>query len=267
MPDRYITLKEHRKNDRGAYRIRKWSYTFLFFVVLGWAFYETGFNPILFKDLGNSIKFVIEMFPPDYSVFRVALYEVLITLYIAIIGTFLSVVISIPVSYLAASNTAPNQMLYHISRTTLSFLRGIPEIVFALIFVPTLSLGPFAGVMALTIHNIGVKGKIFSELIEASEIGPKEAIQSTGAGQTLIYFFGILPQILPNVISNIFYRFEVNVRASIILGLVGAGGIGQQLIIHFKMFQYDKVLVDIFVIMVLVVSIDYFGGYLRRKII
>ncbi|KPU27292.1 Pn transporter membrane channel protein [Caloranaerobacter sp. TR13] len=242
--------------------------TVIIMLVLIWSAVGTEFNPLLFRDLGNTIDFVKKSFlKPDWSILPIVIKESITTIQIAIMGTFLAIIIALPLSFLAAFNTTPNLFLFNVTRSFLSFLRSVPEIVFALIFVPTVSLGPFAGVLALTIHNIGVLGKMISEIIEAADIGPQEAVKSTGADNYAVIIYGILPQIIPVILSNAFYRLEVSVRSSLVLGLVGAGGIGQLLSIHFRIFQYNKVAVDVIVIMIMVVIIDYLGGYIRQRVI
>jgi phosphonate transport system permease protein len=128
-------------------------------------------------------------------------------------------------------------------------------------------LGPFTAILAIFLHNIGVLGKLISELIEAADPDPQEALRSVGANRAMVALYGILPQIIPNVLSQYFYRLEVAVRTSLILGFIGAGGIGQQLFIHFKIFQYEKVAVDVMMIMILVVMIDYVSAVIRSKTI
>ncbi len=237
-------------------------------LLLVWSAKGTKFNPLLFKDFGNTLDFVRKSFlKPDWSVLPVAINQSIITIQIAIMGTVLALVVAVPISFFAAKNTSPHWSVYGTLRALLSFLRSVPEIVFALVFVPTVSLGPLAGVLALAIHNIGVMGKLFSEIIESADIGPQEAVTATGAKRSIVILYGILPQVIPHILSNAFYRLEVSVRASLVLGLVGAGGVGQLLSIHFKMFQYNKVAVDCLVIMAMVIVIDYIGGIIRRRVI
>jgi len=220
-----------------------------------------------FGSAANMIAFIGERWlPPDWSVLPSALRMTAVTLEIAFLGTFLAVVAALPLSFLAAKNMAP-PFIYNITRALLSFLRSVPEIVFGLIFVVVVGLGPFPAVLAIILHNIGVLGKLVSELVEASERGPQEALRSVGATRPMIALYGILPQLVPHILSNYFYRLEVAVRTSLILGLIGAGGIGQQLFLHFKLFQYEKVAVDVLAIMALVVAIDYCSAWIRSRVI
>ncbi|WP_051569325.1 phosphonate ABC transporter, permease protein PhnE [Alkaliphilus transvaalensis] len=253
------------KINENQKRVYLWIALLLLFI---WSANGTNFNPLLFRDFGNTINFVKKSFlNPDWSVLPTAINQSVITIQIAIMGTALALILAVPLSFLSAKNTSPHWSISGLLRGFLSFLRSVPEIVFALIFVPTVSLGPLAGVLALTIHNIGVMGKLFSEIIESAEVGPQEAVTATGAKRNIVILYGILPQVIPHILSNAFYRLEVSVRASLVLGLVGAGGVGQLLSIHFRMFQYDKVVVDCLVIMAMVMIIDYIGGRIRRRVI
>ncbi|MCW3491268.1 phosphonate ABC transporter, permease protein PhnE [Dethiobacter alkaliphilus] len=236
-------------------------------IIAVWSAVGTGFNLLLFLDFRNSLDFLARSWPPDWSVLRPAVSAIAETLQIAYLGTLLALILALPLSFLAAWNTAPNGIIYNGVRSVLSFIRAVPEIVFALIFVPTVSLGAMAGVLAITLHNLGVLGKLIAELVEAAERGPQEAVAASGAPGILVATHGILPQILPNVLSHAFYRMEVSVRSVLVLGFVGAGGIGQQLFIHFRMFQYEKVFVDVLAIMALVVLIDYLGAFVRSRVI
>lgn len=220
-----------------------------------------------FAQVSNMFTFITEKWlPPAWEVLPTAFRETLITLEMAFLGTIAASVIALPLSFLAAQNVA-SPLVYNTVRTVLSFLRSVPEIVFGLIFVTAVGLGPFPAILAISLHNIGVLGKLISELVEAAEPGPQEALRSVGATRSMVSLYGILPQIIPNVLSQYFYRLEVAVRASLILGFIGAGGIGQLLFIHFKVFQYEKVAVDVLMIMLLVVIIDYASAVIRAKTI
>jgi phosphonate transport system permease protein len=217
--------------------------------------------------MSNMFTFIYEKWlPPAWEVFPSAIRETLITLEMAFLGTIIAIIGAIPLSFLAARNVSP-PIIYNTVRTLLSFLRSVPEIVFGLIFVTAVGLGPFPAVLALILHNMGVLGKLISELVEAVDPGPQEALRSVGANRSMVSIYGILPQIVPVVLSQYFYRLEVAVRTSLILGFIGAGGIGQQLFIHFKMFQYEKVTVDVLMIMILVILIDYVSAVIRSRTI
>ncbi|MCK8816107.1 phosphonate ABC transporter, permease protein PhnE [Natroniella sulfidigena] len=233
-----------------------------------WSLRGVGFDLRRLLKIGNTIEFIAtRWFPPDWSILNKVLGEAIITLQIAIVGTSFSLLVALPLSFLAAKNTTPWEGIYSLVRGFLSFLRSVPEIVFALVLIPALGLGPFAGALALIFHNIGVLGKLISEKIEAADKGSQEAILSVGASNLSVITFGILPQIMPDILSETFYRFEVNIRASLILGLIGAGGIGQLLFIHFRIFAYQKVLVDTLIILIMVIGIDYISSLIRTKVI
>lgn len=227
----------------------------------------TEFDLTKFKDFRNMIDFLSHWFPMDFSNLPRILQDSLLTLAMAFLGSLFGLIIALPISFLAAWNTAPSKFLYHASRLILSFIRSIPEIVFGLILLTTLGLGPFPAVLAMMFHNIGVLGKLIAELIEASDPGPQEAMKAVGEKSWLANLFSILPQIWPNVLSNYFYRFEVAIRTSLILGFIGGGGIGQRLFNDFKTFHYSSVSLDVLMIMILVIAVDLFGSSVRKRVI
>lgn len=236
--------------------------------ILIWSGYGVEFTFSAFFDFGKTIDFFQKQWwPPDFSNAKYALEASVITLQIAIMGTFLGLVFALPLSFLAAWNTAPSTWIYNMTRGVLNFFRSVPEIVFGLLFVPTFGLGPFPAVLAIALHNIGVLGKLISELIEASEEGQQEAVRSVGAKRMIVIIYGILPQIIPNVISHYFYRLEVGIRASLILGFIGGGGIGSMLFIDFKIANYQMVATEVLFIMLLVMLVDYIGAFIRKRVI
>ncbi|MDC3426136.1 phosphonate ABC transporter, permease protein PhnE [Aquibacillus sp. 3ASR75-11] len=227
----------------------------------------TEFDLTKFKDFRNMIDFLSQWFPMDYSKLPAMLQDTLETLAMAFLGSILGLLIALPFSFAAARNTAPSKLLFHSTRIGLSLVRSIPEIVFGLILLTTLGLGPFPAVLAIMFHNVGVLGKLVSELIEAADRGPQEAMKAVGAKNWIAYLFSVLPQIWPNVLSHYFYRFEVAIRTSLILGFIGGGGIGQRLFNDFKTFQYSSVSLDVFIIMLMVIAVDFFGSYVRNRVI
>ena len=182
--------------------------------------------------LGSLGNFVVLMFPPDYgdtaSLMRYvrALGE---TVAIALLGTMLAAIIAFPLSLIAARNTTVSQILRFFSRRSFDTLRGVDTLVWALIWVNVVGLGPFAGVLAIAISDIGSFGKLFSEAIEASDRRPVEGVVASGGSRLHAIRFGILPQVAPVLISQCLYYFESNTRSATIIGIVGAGGIGLQL--------------------------------------
>lgn len=247
----------------------KYIFIGLFLVVAVWYSMElTQFQLEKFKNIPNMYYFIRDQFfPLNWTILNRLIDASFVTLAMAFLGTFIALIVAIPFSFMAARNTSRHPILCWFNRTILSGLRSIPEIVFGLVFVVSLGLGPFPAVLAIMLHNIGVLGKLISELIESAETGPQEAMKSVGATRWIAVLFSILPQIWPNVLSHFFYRFEVAIRTSLILGFIGAGGIGQLLFNHFQTFQYKSVAMDIFVIIVLVVLVDFIGGKIRERTI
>ncbi|WP_088105259.1 phosphonate ABC transporter, permease protein PhnE [Halalkalibacter urbisdiaboli] len=243
---------------------------FIYFVLILFAFWwsmdVTGFQWRKLGQFSNMVDMATRFFPIEWSLFPRMAQESLVTLAIAFLGTSFALIVALPLSFLAARTTSGRAM-YTFIRSFLSALRSIPEIVFGLIFVTAFGLGPFAAVLAIILHNIGVLGKLISELIESADTGPQEAMKAVGATKWVGYLFSILPQIWPNVLSNYFYRFEVAIRTSLILGFIGGGGIGQQLFNHFQSFYYQAVALDIVCIMVLVILVDVIGGRIRAGVI
>jgi phosphonate transport system permease protein len=227
----------------------------------------TEFDFSKFQDFENMVDFIKKWFPMNTESLPFLFWESLLTVAIAFLGSLFGLFFALPLSFMAARNTSPHGVIYSATRFYLSFLRSVPEFVFGLILLTTLGLGPFPAVIAIVLHNVGVLSKLISELIEAADKGPVEAMSAVGATRWIGNLFAILPQIWPNVLSQYFYRFEVAIRTSLILGLIGGGGIGQQLFIHFKTFQYQLVSVDVLLIMLMVITVDFLGGKIREKVI
>ena len=189
------------------------------------------------------------------------------TFNMALLATLIGSSLALLLSFLAAKNTAPNSFICFTTRRVLEFFRGVPEIIFAILFVWALGIGPIAGIIAMTLHTTGSLGKLFSEVHENSDIRPREALKASGGNWLSEMKFGLLPQVLPNLISYILLRFEINIRASTILGFVGAGGIGQELYLVINFNYYEEVSAIILLIIFTVISIDLLSGYLRKNII
>ena len=210
---------------------------------------------------------VSRMVPPNWMFFSRLVRPVTETVQIAIWGTLLSVLLALPLSFLAARNLSPSPAVFHITRQALNTLRGINEIIFALIFVAAVGLGPFAGVLALSIHGAGMLGKFFAEDVEEIDAGPVEALRATGTRPGLVAIFAVLPQVIPSWIASTLYRFEVNLRAATILGIIGAGGIGFELVSSLKLFQYQDTATCVLVILAMVMTADYLSSWLRARIL
>ena len=189
------------------------------------------------------------------------------TFNMALLATIIGSTLALFLSFLAAKNTSPNSLVFFMIRRILEFFRGVPEIIFAILFVWVLGIGPLAGIIAMTFHTTGSLGKLFSEVHENSNNKPIDALKASGGNWLSEMKFGLLPQVLPNLISYVLLRFEINIRASTILGFVGAGGIGQELYLVINFNYYEEVSAIILLIILTVVSIDLFSSYLRKNII
>lgn len=226
-------------------------------------------SPVRFVEgIPNLISFITKLFPPDLTVIPKLLGAIITTVEVAVWGTFLSVLISLFISIGAAKNLfGGNALVYTISRMSLSVLRSLPDMIWALIFVAAVGLGSFPGVLALTIYSCGELGKLYAEAIENIDPGPREAMESTGAGAFRVIRWAILPQILPEVITYSLYRLESNVRHAFILGMVGAGGLGFELTVAMRLFKYREVSSIIIVIILTVAFIDTLSSKIRAHII
>jgi len=237
-------------------------------VALGWSAAHLGLSPgELVKGMPWLADIVSRMLPPNWPFFSKLVEPAWETVLIALWGTLLSVILALPVTFLAARNLSPSPVVFHTVRQLLNAARGINELIFALIFVAAVGLGPFAGVLALSVHGAGMLGKFFAEAVEEADPGPIEALRATGASALQTVVFAVLPQVLPGWIAATLYRFEVNLRASTVLGMVGAGGIGFQLYSSMRLFQYQDTAVCVIVILALVMGADYISSRLRARVL
>lgn len=231
---------------------------------------ETEFSfTALIDGSGGMARFLGEALPPDLGWSEVlwpGIQATAITLWIGLLGTTLSVPTSALLAVWGSRTTSPHPLVYQLARSVLSFFRAVPDIVFALIFVTAVGLGPFAGVLALICHNTGVMGKLWSEAIEEIDPGPSQALHTAGANRTQIVANATLPQVSASLLGLLLYRFDVNVRSSLVLGLVGAGGIGLLINQSIKSFQFDAMLTHILIVLVLVISVDLFSAAVRKRL-
>jgi phosphonate transport system permease protein len=236
--------------------------------VLAWSAHGTGLSATaLARGAPWMADFGSRMFPPNWEFLGRLARPVVETVQIALWGTLLAVVFALPLCIPAARNLSRSPIVFHSMRQVLNSLRGINEIIFALVFVTAVGLGPFAGVLALSVHGAGMLGKFFAESIEEIDAGPVEALRATGASSTQVIVFGVLPQVMPAWIASTVYRFEVNLRAATILGIIGAGGIGFELISSMKLFQYEDTATCMLVILAMVMTADYLSSRLRARIL
>lgn len=189
------------------------------------------------------------------------------TMQMALAGTFMALIVAFPLAFLAARNTTPHPVIYHGVRGILNLLRTVPDLALGLLFVAAVGLGAFGGTLALAVHTAMVLGKLLSESVENIDEGVVEAIRATGAGYTQTLSFGVLPQILPDLISFTLYRLETNIRAASVLGLIGAGGIGYLMNASFRTFQYQEAAAIVLVLIALVMLVDYLSSRLRALVV
>lgn len=239
----------------------------LFLAVLAWSWQGAEMNPLaLYRDAGNMAVFAADFFPPDFTDWRLYLKEMIVTVQIALWGTVLAIICAIPLSILSSENIVP-WWVYQPVRRLMDACRSINEMVFAMLFVVAVGLGPFAGVLALFISTTGVLAKLFAEAVEAIEPGPVEGVRATGASALQEVIYGVLPQVLPLWISYALYRFESNVRSATVVGMVGAGGIGVILWEAIRGFQFAQTCALLIMIILVVSLIDVLSQRLRKLFI
>ena len=239
----------------------------LVLAVLAWAWQGAEMRPLdLIKDAGNMGTFARDFFPPDFHDWRIYLHEMVVTLHIAVWGTVLAIVAAVPLGLLSAHNVAPI-WVYQPVRRLMDACRAINEMVFAMLFIVAVGLGPFAGVLALFIHTTGTLAKLFAEAVEAIDPRPVEGIRATGAHTLAELAYGVIPQVMPLWLSYSLYRFESNVRSASVVGMVGAGGIGVVLYEVIRSFQYAQTCAVLLMLVVTVTLIDVFSAWLRSRFI
>jgi phosphonate transport system permease protein len=204
--------------------------------------------------------------PPDFTDLDTLLQRAAETLSMATLGTTLGAAIAVPLCLLAAGTTAPGPLIQYPARWLLNGLRGIDSFVFALLFVAAVGLGPFAGVLGVGLHSAGSIAKLWSEAIETAAPEPLEAAMATGASRLKVVLHALLPDVLPALASALLYIWEFNVRASTVLGIVGAGGIGQELKSGIDLLDFPRVFAILIIILAMVTAIDQASAYARRRL-
>ncbi len=212
-------------------------------------------------------RLLSQMWPLDFSSFWSLAAQLWITFLMAICGTTMGIIISLPLVLFAARNLTPHPLVRFVVRGFISFCRTVPDLIWALIFVIVVGLGPIAGALAIMMDSIGFLGKFFSEASEEQDPGPQEAIKAMGGSNLDVAIAVVLPSALPSFVSDALFATEKAVRASVILGLVGAGGIGIELKVAMDLFQYEKAALIILMIFVLVVLVEQVSNRLRGAII
>ncbi|MDR1487619.1 MAG: phosphonate ABC transporter, permease protein PhnE [Deltaproteobacteria bacterium] len=267
-----VSFASPEKNHPSLNKKSKWGpkrvgWLAIIAAVLVWSWIGAEINPMnLIRDSGNMATLISDFFPPDPSDLSLYLKEMIITIHIALWGTILAVICAVPLGVMSSENVVPMWVRQPVRRV-MDAARAINEMVFAMLFVVTVGLGAFAGVLALWIHTTGILAKLFSEAVEAVDPRPVEGIRSTGAGLLSEVWFGILPQVLPLWISFTLYRFESNVRSATVVGMVGAGGIGVILWEQIRGFLFPQTCTTMLVIIVAVTLFDLISQHLRKMVI
>ncbi len=218
--------------------------------------------------IGRMISFAGQMFvTPDWDYVPQLLAKMLETIEMTVLGTAIAIILSLPLGILAARNATPHIVVYRLTRDLLSLMRALPELVWALVFVSAVGLGPLPGVMALAFVTVGFMGKFFAEAIEVVDHKAVEGVRAHGAGWMQVRLFAMLPQALPDFVGTVMYILDHNLRAAAILGLVGAGGIGYDLVMSMRLFQYERLLLIALSIYLVVTALDRASDSLRSRII
>jgi phosphonate transport system permease protein len=240
-------------------------------LVVGWSVVALDYDPAKIAALpGGLARIFYEMYlkqGPDWSYLGNSIDAMIESLEMAWIGTVIGAVISLPLGFFGAKNVSSG-LVANVMRQILNGIRAFPELVLAVvIFIPIAGLGPVAGALAIGLHSVGTLGKLTAEVIEGIDSGPVEAARATGAGPMQVQRWGVLPQVLPEIVAFWLYRFEINIRASAVLGVVGAGGIGFLVQQTIAFHRYTLTGTAVLVVVVVTIAVDTASGFLRRRII
>ena len=258
-----------RNRERG----RNVVLTIFLLIIIAFTWNKTNFDlGALLSHADNMARVLRGFTHPDFgALVDPILSKTLETIYIAILGTALGALIAVPVSFVAARNlmrrNALGTAVYFVVRFLLSIIRAVPTLVWAILWVVAIGIGPFPGVLALTTFSVGLIAKLFSEAIEAIDWGQVDALTATGANPLQVVAFGVLPQVTPYMVAHVLYTFEVNIHSSTILGVVGAGGLGLILEQYVGLFLYPDLAMWIIVVVIMTSIIDYSSAAIRRRIV
>lgn len=247
----------------------KWTFISIILVALYlWSGWGVGFNPAkIWEGIPDFWDLLSEMFPPKWSILPNLLEPFAETVQIALIGTFVGAIFAIPISLLSANNINKVPGFYYFCKAIMNLIRTIPQLLYAAVLVAAIGIGPFPGVIALTLFSMAIIAKLTSESLEAIDPGPIEALEAVGANKLEVIMYAIIPQIAPSFVSYCLYVFEINIRTSTVLGMVGAGGIGQTLMTALNLFMYQNAAMIIVATFIFVVIIDYLSTKLRERLI
>jgi phosphonate transport system permease protein len=254
-------------------RLRRPS-VFAWVIVIGFAAFfiqgvtNAGITPErLLRGMVNLGRFLSLSFPPDFSKLDVIAWSMLETLNMAIVGVTVGVILSLPFALLASTNTAPHPAIRTVTRLLIATMRTIPDLIWALIFVVAVGLGPLAGILAIVMDTIGFCARFFSERIEEVRPGPSEALTATGAGRLSVILGAIVPETLASMTATSLYGVEKAIRSAVTLGLVGAGGIGVELSTAMRLFNFDEAFAIIIVVLVVVIGFEQISSMIRKRVI
>jgi phosphonate transport system permease protein len=235
-------------------------------VVAGWREIGMGILP-LFTGIGNIVRFLAQTVPPEFTGFGHIVNLALVTVCMAVVGTALAAVLALPVGFMAARNTTVHPAVRWVARALIVVCRSVPDLVFAIVFVEAIGIGVLPGVLALGFHSVGMLGKLYAESIEQVPTEPREAVTATGASRLQNVATSVVPQVLPSFSSITLYRLDINLRSSVILGYVGAGGIGFLLNQYMGTLQFQRAMAVVVVIFALIVIMEFVSAIIRRSLI
>ncbi len=240
------------------------------FLLLGGSLIDLNISPKLFwEGIPHFFNLAGEMFPPNWEVFwrGKILWSILETLAMAFVGTFLGAMGAFFFGLFGANNVSPSKMVREIAKRLLAAERSIPPLIYILLLVAVIGLGPFAGMIVIALGTIGMLGKLFAEAMETIDPKPLESLESAGATKLQVIRFAVLPQVIPSLIANTLYRFDINLRVALFLGVVGGGGIGVDLQMAMSLFRYADALAITVVTLIVIWMAERMSDYFRRKVI
>ncbi len=250
---------------------RQWLHTALQIAlvvpIIAICFYYTGLldRKRVLDGIPSILSLIRESLPPNFGDLPNWFKPLLDTLAMSVAGTAMAVGLSLPLALLGARNTSPHPLVYQFTRGVLNGLRSVPELIMGIIFVAAVGFGALPGVLALGLHSVGMVGKFFAEAIEHVAEEPVEAVKAAGARPMQVILHAVLPQVLSQIADVSIYRWEYNFRASTVMGIVGAGGIGCELMSSLRIMQYQHVSAILIVILLMVTLVDSFGAHLRQR--
>jgi phosphonate transport system permease protein len=251
---------------------KRWRVHHIIYVALGigfllWCAQSVNLKPReVFSAIPAIAQYFAMMVPPKWGFAENIWWPAIETIYIAIWGNVLATLIGLPLGVLAARNIIRSAIVRDIAKSILNLLRSISELIWAIFFVAAVGLGPFPGAVALGVNFAGILGRLYAEAMENVDPGPVEALQATGASRLQVIVYAIFPQVLPQFVTYILYWFEVGVRSATVLGMVGAGGIGFELVTTIRLFDFRETAVVLLVILAMVTVIDAASSLIRSRI-